>query len=152
MSGTRRQVIAYAPDGGEVTWVTAAGWTVAGLILKSGTWTFRMAGHSDTSVLSRTRTCMNRHGGDEAAIARIWDCTAPVVAGYFGTHRVVINAWFTPADGWTATGQHKPASRANIRRMAREGVIAVNIKLSGGGRQADFQMTELLASLNSRKA
>lgn len=154
MSGTRRQVIAYASDGSEVIWMTAARWDVAGLVKSNGTWTAMVAGTSWDSVRARARTRMHRSYGEQAEAAVIWNMTAPAVAEYFGHHQVVITQTFTPGDaGWVTLKAPQQAGQAAIRRLHREGVTAIAIRSrrdSGRRGDADFQMDELLASMTRR--
>lgn len=145
-----RQVAVYV-KGTEVIFETASQWTVAGMIQHTdGHWWLAANGHSTDSVLQRTgrryRYCPDAVSFE---VADIHETTAPVVREYFGTHAVITASVFTPEEGWQPL--HMPASRKAIRALAKErGVTAIAFKASG--RQADFQMDELLASIRPRKA
>jgi hypothetical protein len=71
--------------------------------------------------------------------------TAPVLHRYFGTHRLTVCEVYKPGDGWTTVNYH--SGRSLIRTLHREGVTAISAR-RGSGNPADFQMDELISSIN----
>lgn len=141
-------LVATAPDGTEVTRKTSGKYDTAGLIQRrDGTWFIAAWGWSWDSVYNRTHIRYNR--GDYLAmhISALVEQTAPVLREYCGTHDVYILACYTPGKGWVRERQGAP--RPWLRRLAREGVTAVSV--SREGREADFQMAEIIRSMNARK-
>lgn len=147
MSSQRLRIV-EAPDGSEIPFQHHGSWTVAGLINDSRVgWRLDQQGHSTDSVLKRTNTSRLRSAhATDVATANIVDATAPIVRGYFGTHYVRITEIFVPGSGWLR-GFRGAAGRSDIRSLARKGVTA--IVFSAGGRSADFQMDELLSSMQA---
>jgi hypothetical protein len=144
-------VAAYASDGTEVMWESAAKWPVAGLVKnRGGVWISPLAGTSYDSVRSRTITHAYRMGYDTRTVetATIWDATIRPVREYFGTHKVMIVQYFVPGQGDVECKM--PASRANIRRLLREGALQVSFKRPGQNGFADFQASELEKALKER--
>jgi hypothetical protein len=164
--------------GEEIEYETAGPYDVAGVLMypdaESGFPRKIVAvGTSYASVTSRTRTVARKarpgmHKGDEHYVMQVVglvEATAPVVRDYFGTHNVVIDALYKPGTeaglmmtrGWAypqdidLTGQRRSlkAGRTMIRRLAKEGYTAIAFRQ--GSRIADFQMDELLKSMNTRK-
>jgi hypothetical protein len=147
MSGTVREVAVYTPDGTEVTYKTAAGWTVAGVVqYDDGTWGLAESGHSWDSVRKRTITFCNTHHVMAYEVGTIWEATAPIVRQYFGHHRVNITQAFKPGWGWTDTKLN--GGRKNIRRLALQGYT--DIRFEADGRFPDFPVSELLKSMKVR--
>lgn len=132
-------------------------------------------GNSNASVARRTLAEARKiHPGllkaDQSYVMQVVplvEATAPVVQKYFGTHNVVIHSlykagqpgdgmmkagWAHPADlGMTSQWHSLKAGRALIRQLAREGFTALSFRAAGGTRIADFQVDELLKSMNARK-
>ena len=160
---TSRTVVAYAPGGIEVAYDTAAKWDVAGLVRnEQGAWHLAAHGFSWESVRNRTSAYYSRSPhATEWAVAALWEATAPLIAGYFGSHRVVIASVFTPEAGWVTVreagyvsgGTWMTASKAMLRRLSRDGVAAVAVQGTGSTskRTADFQMPEVLASMKPHR-
>lgn len=165
-SRTVRIMIAEAL-GEEIEYRTAGGYSVAGVVrtlnAENGFPCQVVAvGHSWDSVLRRTRAISRKlrrglHKSDEQyvmEVVHLTEATAPVVREYFGTHRVAVTGWYTEANGWLHGNRY--AGRSEIRKMAKEaiGITAVEFSMplgrNRGHRTADFQMTELLASMNKR--
>jgi hypothetical protein len=163
---TRKTMIAEAL-GEEIEYKTAGNYSVAGIVMmpdpESGFPRQVVAvGTSWDSVTRRTRTASRKlrpglHRGDEhhvMAVVALTEATAPVVREYFGTHKVSVSSVFTPGKGWEDARYH--AGRSVLRKLAGDGVTAVAFSRGNGrgsGRRiADFQMTELLRSMNARSA
>jgi hypothetical protein len=96
------------------------------------------------------------------------EATAPLVRDYFGTHAVIIDALYKPGyedplgmmkSGWmhpwgiglTSIAHSLKGGQSMIRVLAKEGYTALAFRTINGTRIADFQMTELLKSMNARK-
>jgi hypothetical protein len=163
-----KTMIAYIPvpglNGASVTWKTAGDYTHVGLVYnwQSNEWEIVAKGWSPISIAGRTRTAARKmyahapqFAGPSSAVAQLHETTAPIIAEYFGgDHRVRVTAVFLPEHGWQSVNW--PAGRSNLRQLAQEGYAGVMIEGRRPGethaRNADFPMTEILKSLNSRKA
>lgn len=168
MSGTKRTLVALAPDGTEVTQQTSGNYSVAGLIQReSGSWFIAAHGNSWASVKSRTSAMYGRGCYRQMHVADLREVTAPVVREYFGTHNVTVISLFREGQtglgmkaGWTDTGElglsrqgfGLKGGASMIRKLAKDGYTAVHFLGRTGGtpRFADFQTDELLKSLRSR--
>lgn len=169
MSGRiTRNLVITAPDGTEVTDRTAGDYTVAGIIQgDQGTWRAVAHGWSHESVARRTAALYRRGCYRSMHTGTLTEATAPVIREYFGTHHVAIDAMFRPdlekqhpqmKPGWaypwdagyTTRTQKLTAGQSMIRQLARDGWTALTFRLDT--RQADFQMDELLKSMNARKS
>ena len=162
MSRTAKTMIAYIPDlpGVSVTLKTAGDYTHIGLVhnWQTSEWETVAKGWSPKSVAKATRTAgrkMYAHAlqfvNAATAVAELHEVTAPLIADYFdGDHRVAVVSYFKPGSGWTSV--RWKAGRSNLRWMASQGIAAVAVRQDHGAREADFQMTEILRSLNSRRA
>lgn len=165
MSRSAKTMIAYIPDTtATVTFTTAGGYTHAGFVFnwREETWDVEVKGYSPRSIAKRAKAvARERHRlltngvpahpdyiSSMTAVARLYEVTAPVIAKYFGDHRVIIGAIFRPESGWEEGSWL--AGRSSLRCWAKEGVTAVAVHRAG--RVADFQMTEIVKSLDSRKA
>lgn len=181
MSGRTRKTMIATALGEEIEYQTAGDYTVAGILMYPDPENdFPRAvvavGTSRASVTSRTRTIARRVRpgllrSDEhyvMDVVPLTEATAPVVREYFGTHDVVIDALFKPGyedpmtmmkPGWahpwdiglTSRAHALKGGRSLIRVLAKEGYTALAFRTVHGTRIADFQMTELLKSMNSRK-
>lgn len=169
MSGTRRTMIVRA-FGQDFEYKTSGNYSYAAVIRyrRDGQDVQRVAaiGNSPASVEARAKRALRlaRPGtlpSDYTYLMEsgpLTEATAPVVRQYFRTHRVVISGLFREGQGWAAPdalgmvpeGRTMAAGRSVIRRLAREGWTGV--AFTRQGRVADFQMTELAASMNARKA
>lgn len=159
-----RNMIAYVPDlpGTAVTFQTAGSYTHVGLLYDwaDGKWSVVEKGWSPQAIAKRMKTQglrMFSHAPQYAsaatAVAELHEMTAPVIAGYFGDHRVVVTAVYREEHGWQSVNWK--AGRSSLRQLHREGVTAIAVGRPGHSadkRVADFQMTEIFKSLNSRKA
>jgi hypothetical protein len=157
-------MVGYPEAGGPVEWQTASDkYTHAGLVWQQdGAWDVAVQGTSPKSVAKRARTEAGRQyvGSPQAlvnrmvAVVRAWEMTAPVAADYFGHHRLLVTAAYREGEGWVSVNWL--AGRSNIRKMQRDGWTALQFEGRREGetrtRKADFQMTEILKSLNARKA
>jgi hypothetical protein len=166
MAGRSTRTMIAATQWGDAEYRTAGNYSVAGVIhyMINGELVTRVAavGNSWNSVQNRTRRALRdaRPGtlpSDYAYLTEVvslTEATAPKLHQYFGTHKLSITQVFTPGRGWTDASYH--AGRSNLRKLAKEGVTAVLAGKGGGvviGRwEADFQMAELLKSMNTRKA
>jgi hypothetical protein len=153
-SRNTRELAAYAPDGTEVTWKNAAKWDVVGMVQRTdGTWKAVKHGFSRVSVYDRTHAYYNLRmhldGLTAMHVADAWEATAPVIRDYkfFGSHRVTIARAFTPGQGWDTRNMY--AGRQALRALAADGVTSVEIR--GDGHVVEFQMAEILKSMNARK-
>lgn len=163
---TRKTMIATAL-GEDVEYQTAGDYTVAGVLMypdAENHFPRRVVavGTSWASVERRTRTISrkirpNLHKCDEhhvMEIVRLVEATAPVLREYFGRHSLAITSVFTEAAGWQDA--RYSAGRSTLRKLAKEGVQAVMVSMPRGRnlgrREADFRMSELLASMNKRTA
>ena len=162
---TRKTMIART-QWGDVEYKTAGDYTVAGVVLSlSADDNFApevvAVGTSWDSVSRRTKTISRKrrpgiHAGDHRQVMEVValdEATAPVVREYFSRHDVPITQVYRPGTAWTQE-RYLPG-RSIIRKLAAEGVTAVAFSLplgrGRGLRTADFQMTELLNSMNARK-
>lgn len=160
---TRKTMIART-QWGDVEYKTSGGYTVAGVVLSlSGDFAPEVVavGTSWDSVARRTKTISRKrrpgiHAGDHRMVMEVValdEATAPVVREYFGRHDVPITEVYRPGTGWVS--ERYLSGRSVIRKLAAEGVTTVAFSLplgrGRGRRTADFQMTELLKSMNSRK-
>jgi hypothetical protein len=161
-----KTMLAYIPDlpGTVVTWKTAGNYSHVGLVYnwRANEWEIVAKGWSPRSVARQARTAGRRmyaHAlqfADRATVVTtLHEATAPAVAEYFGgEHRVTVTAVFRPEHGWQSVSW--PAGRSNLRQLAAEGYTGVMIEGRRPGeefaRRADFQMTEIVRSLNSRRA
>jgi len=159
MSRTVKTMIAYIPglNGVSVTWRTAGDYTHAGLVYNwsANEWEIVAKGWSPRSIGKAAKTAGRRmyaHApqfADRATVVTpLYEATAPNIAEYFGDHRVTIVSVFRPETGWEGVNWH--AGRSLLRTLEAEGITAISV--GGHGRVADFQMTEILRSLNTRKA
>lgn len=154
MSQTVRAA-AYAPDGTEITWTRPPNkWGVAGIARRNGQWADLAHGNSHDSVRSRAITQAYRWSYDRGSVraVRIWEATAPAVREYFGHHKVNITDIFR--DGtWRSARLH--GGWSSIRKLSLQGVTAIAFEGvrdgDGGPRVADFQVSELLASMRLPK-
>jgi hypothetical protein len=171
MSRSQKTFVAYTAAGDEATFQTASDkYDYAGLVNPldgSGQWRVVALGYSYESVTRRTRDAARRilapNYSDDWGIraysctAQAWEVSAPVIGAYFGHHRLRVTAVFL--DGrWQEVNYH--AGRSLLRTLAKEGVEAVQVRGTGsrhclserqGLHEADFQMTELLKSMNTRR-
>jgi hypothetical protein len=156
-----KMMIAYAPGiAGEakVTYKTAGGYTHAGLIWNwaKETWEIAAVGYSPNSIAKRVKTVARKlHGAanPDTIVVQLHEVTAPVIAKYFGEeHRVTVTAVFSEGHGWQSVSWK--AGRSNLRQLGKDGytAIAVEGRRAGEKRTADFPMSEIVKSLNSRKA
>lgn len=162
MSGrTARTMIAETTFGGEIEYRTAGSYTLAGVMNIGGKWQIAAVGNSPESVRRRTRSELSKirpgilrmPGASYCTeTVRLIEATAPVVRDYFKTHSVTVTGWFTEAEGWQYGSRR--AGRSVLRQMARDGVRTVQFSngrgRGRGRRDVDFQMTELLTSMNAR--
>jgi hypothetical protein len=158
MSRTAKHMIAYVPEalgGGTVTWTTASDkYEYAGFVYgHDGAWHVVVQGWSKRSVIKRTLAQARNMRADASPgkvgfTAMAYETTAPVIAEYFEDHRVTVGAIFRPGRGWEEGSWL--AGRSSLRSWAKEGVTTVAVHRAG--RVADFQMTEVLRSLNTRRA
>jgi hypothetical protein len=167
-SRTRRTLVATTSDGSEVTEKTSGNYSIAGLIQgEDGTWRIVARGWSWDSVKKRTSTMYGRGCYRAMHVSDLIEQTAPMIREYYGAHYVVIDALYRSdlesqdsmyKPGWTSPAkagyvqQHHTlaAGRTMIRQLARDGWTAVAFRR--GTRIADFQMEELLKSMNARKS
>jgi hypothetical protein len=160
-----KMMIAYVPSLTEkteakVTYKTAGGYDHAGLVFNhsASAWEVQAVGYSVKSIAKRTRTAVRnmypRSPGfwDAAtAVVPLHEVTAPILREYFGDHRLAVCGIFRPETGWETVDWK--AGRSNIRWMAEQGVTAISVcRANRLGTQADFQMTEIVKSVNARKA
>jgi hypothetical protein len=164
MSRTAKRMIAYPAGPAPFEWQTASDkYTHAGLVWQQdGSWQLVTQGWSPESVEKRTKTVAGQQyvGNPQAvvnsmvSVVRAWEMTAPIVAAYFTHHRLLVTAARREGDGWVSVRWH--AGRSNLRKMQKEGWTALQFqgRRNGGGAvvTADFQMSEIIRSLNSRKA
>lgn len=170
MSGTQRILVITAPDGTEVTKKTAGKYDTAGIVRNDrDQWHIVAVGTSEDSVRSRTRTLYGRGCYRQMFVGQLHEQTAPVIRDYFGGHRVAIDSLYRPdldpalrddmmQPGWTrpwSAGYTTPnhfaqAGRTMLRKLAKDGWTAVAVRQ--GGRVADFQIDEILKSMNARRA
>lgn len=145
---TRRTLVATAPGGTDVRMQTAGDYAIAGLIQRSdGTWFIAAKGFRSTaSVYNRTHAIYNRGDYKAMHVSDLIEETAPVLREYFGTHAIVLEEAFRPGSDWSQPA--RGAGRSVIRQLAGDGYTAVAFRL--GTRTADFQMDELLRSMNAR--
>jgi hypothetical protein len=150
---------------GEVEYRTAGNYTVAGVIqyTENGRLVRRVAavGNSWDSVTSRTKAELRKARPGTLPsdypylmeVVHLTEATAPVIRKYFGRHGLTISQVFTQDGGWQDVRYH--AGRSLLRKLAQDGVITITVSRPLGrnrGRQeADFQMTEILKSMNARK-
>jgi hypothetical protein len=180
MTGRTRKTMIASAFGEEIEYKTAGDYSVAGVLIypdPANNFPRRIiaVGNSHASVTSRTRRIarqLRSHllKSDEHHVMRVvplTEATAPAVRDYFSTHNVVIDALYKPGqpdDGMMKPGWAYPwdlglTSRAHalkggqsmIRQLAKEGFTALAFRTAGGTRIADFQVTELLKSMNARK-
>lgn len=155
-----KTMIAYVPGyDAAVTWKTAGNYSHVGLIWNEQTWSWeiRAKGWSPKSVSGRIKTMARKMyaGSVESvtAVARLHETTAPILHEYFGDHRVYVSGVFRDGAGWEDVDWK--AGRSNLRTMAAEGITAIAVRKMFDGPKApaaDFQMTEILRSLNTRRA
>lgn len=160
-SRTTRTLVAEA-FGYEARIRTSGGYDTAGVILNfpkdaEPSLGIVARGWSDDSVRARTRRVLRVRRPELTTRNENWvmdvvtlnEETAPVIYGYhyFKTHALRVTAIFK--DGtWQDCRLH--AGRSMIRKLAREGITGITV--TGKGHSADFEMTELLASMNKRSA
>lgn len=104
-------------------------------------------------------------------VVRFFEATAPVVREFFGTHRVIVDGLFSAGiigtslqdenytPGWcdpqraghAGTFHAARAGRSDLRRYDAEGWTVIRLREFNGRKTADFQVTELLKSMNTRK-
>jgi hypothetical protein len=153
-SRSPRVLVVIAPDGTEVTERTSGSYTVAGIVQnEDGSWWIAAHGNSWDSVKSRTSMRYGRGSYKQMHVAELRERTAPVLRDYFGTHAVRVISWYHPDKGWTT--ETRCADATSLRQLHRDGCTAVEIQILGrthDGKAADFQMTEIIKSLNERKA
>lgn len=147
MSSTRRTLAAYMGDGTEITYQTAAKWSIAGFTQNTaGEWHLAAHGHSINSVRSRTLATYNRRAHTiDWYVAQLFEATAPVVREYFGHHKVNITSAFFPGRGRVEQRLH--GGRSNILKLLRQGAAEISFTPAGTSRVADFQATELISSM-----
>lgn len=180
MSGRTRKTLVAEAFGECIEYKTAGDYTVAGVLMypdAENDFPRRVVavGHSRDSVTSRTRTIARRarpnmRRYDEQHVMQVVplvEATAPPVRDYFGTHGVVIDALYKPGQpddgmmqpGWaypwdlglTSRAHALKGGRSMIRQLAKEGYTALAFRTVNGTRIADFQVTELLKSMNTRQ-
>jgi len=166
MSRNKRQFAAYVRSTGaspeiEITVEhSSEKYDLVGVVLDQQNQIHPVAyGVSRNSVVSRTRTICRKQGYwysthdvfINTCVATLWEVTAPVVRDYFGSHKVLMTSGFHPERGWenwTDGDRARKAGKSRIRALAREGYTG--IAFTQGGRTADFQMEELIKSMNLR--
>jgi hypothetical protein len=162
-SRTARTMIAYPQPDQPVELRTRGSYSHAGLVFQQdGSWEMAAHGTSPRSVERRAKASAGRQYAGRAqalvnsmvCVTPLWEATAPAVAEYFGHHRVTVIAVFRPEHGWQSVSW--AAGRPALRRLAAEGYAGVMIEGRRDGerhaRHADFTMTEIVRSLNSRRA
>jgi hypothetical protein len=179
MSGRTRKTMIARAFGEEIEYQTAGNYSVAGVLIypdAAANFPRRVVavGNSHASVTRRTRKVAHQVRSmllksDEHHVMQVTsltEATAPLVRDYFGTHGVVIDAlykpgyedplemmnWMYPWDiGLTSRAHALKGGRSMIRQLAKEGYTALAFRTVNGTRIADFQMDELLKSMNARK-
>lgn len=145
-------MVITAPDGTEVTERTSGDYDTAGIVQDyDGKWHLAAHGWSRNSVWKRTRTQQDRQRGKTMYVGLLLEETAPAIREYFGTHQVYISEYFLPGHGWVKVSRN--AGKSMLRYLAKEGVVTVSVSSIFGHRKeyADFQMDELLKSMNAKK-
>jgi hypothetical protein len=154
-----KTLVAYPQDDTEVTHKTSGGYSYLGMTRSSGSgqWGVIAHGWSHESVTRRTRRLARLNNSAASAVKETWEATAPVIRAYFGHHRLRITEVFKDGQ-WQKASYH--AGRSVLRQLPAEGISAVKVKGTGnyqgngerpGVHEADFQVTELLRSMNARK-
>lgn len=92
-------------------------------------------------LVARDRQGRTGHAGVQVA-----EGIAEVSYGNDGTFSVKLP---DGTSGWKPVKGSRPAGKQALRALAREGVTAIEVR-GPGGRTADFQMTEIVKSLNAR--
>jgi hypothetical protein len=149
-------LVATAPDGTEVTYRTAAGYTCAALAPERGGWCLIAKGWSAESVRKRART---RTGGWDFTVVpfKVKDARSEVpgaIAHYFERKRAMgkPTAWQMPMitqvfisgpGSWKGIAP-VAATYTTIRTLARAGAEVVACQAYGSA-PADFPVTPLLA-------
>jgi len=181
MAGRTSKTMIAEALGETIEYKTAGDYTVAGVLMYPDAendfpCAIVAVGTSHDSVTRRTRTVAHKVRprllkSDEhyvMAVVPLVEATAPVVRDYFGTHRVIINALYKPGQpddgmmqpGWaypwdlglTTRAHALKGGQSMIRQLARDGYTALSFRTINGTRIADFQMAELLKSMNARRA
>jgi hypothetical protein len=180
VSGRTRKTMIAEALGETIEYKTAGDCTLAGVLMypdpeNNFPRAVVAVGTSHDSVARRTRAVAHkvRPGllkSDERHVMEVvslTEATAPLVRDYFGTHRVVIDALYKPGQpddgmmkpGWaypwdlglTTRAHALKGGRSVIRQLARDGYTALAFRTVNGSRIADFQVAELLKSMNARK-
>lgn len=156
MSGTRKTMTARA-FGVTLEYKTSGNYSVAGVIeyrAGDGSISRRIAavGNSWSSVETRARRALRLAGHVNyetgVMVVSLVEETAPVLEDYFGSRVFTVVQGFRPGEGWVTLNYHPGASL--LRRLAREGYTSVSCS-KGTRPPADFEMTEVIKSLNARK-
>jgi hypothetical protein len=150
---------------GEVEYRTAGKYDVAGVIqyTEKGQLVRRVAavGTSWDSVERRTKAELRKARPGTLPsdypylmeVVHLTEATAPVIRKYFGRHGLTISQVFTQDGGWQDVRYH--TGQSLLRKLAKDGVTAITVSRplgrDRGCQMADFQMTEVVKSMNARK-
>ena len=158
MSGTKKILVAEAPDGQVIRVETSGGWDLAGIVKRAsdGSWVIVQRGCSHEAVAKRTKTSYYRGPYTDFKVVQLREQMPSAIERYLSvrhgsaseTHvgRLRIEQVFLPGLGWRYASDKDMAaypSRTYIRQLARTGEVAA-ISVGWGHACADFQMTELV--------
>lgn len=166
VQGRTAKVMVATTSWGEFEYKTAGVYDVAGVIqytAPDGKLVREIAavGTSWASVRSRTiKVLRAKRPGTLPSdypylmeVVSMTEATAPVIRKYFGRHGLTVTSVFTEDGGWQEANLH--TGRTLLRLLAKDGVKAIVVSKGlgrGNGRKdADFQIDEVIKSMNSRK-
>src|SRR5260370_20477924 len=146
-SGTKKTLVAEAPDGTRVTVRTSGNYDLAGLARLQGKWEMVSKGSSHDSVLrgGRAASC-----GASVLVVLLREQVPWVIDAYMniiGPRDQIsarIEKIFSPATGWIPARSIDCAvwpGRSAIRKISHLDWTGISVKING--READFQREEL---------
>lgn len=151
MSGTKKTLVAKAPDGQHVTMRSSGGWDVAGIIKAPSGWFIAAVGCSWESVRKRTITAYNRHQtGTDWKVVPLREALPKAIDEYFAdrehTHVYpIVRTLHSRSTGWIDASDVRLAGWAGlslIRKIQRLGFDAISV--GDSSHPADFNVEGLV--------
>ena len=137
MSGTKKTLVAKAPDGQRTTMRSSGGWDLAGLLKSpSGHWFIAIVGSSSDSVRKRTITAYHRHPtATEWTVVPLREALPQAIDEYFTPRAYmhvapIVRSVFSPSTGWIDASGVRLAGWAGLsllRRIQRAGFTTVAV-------------------------
>ena len=151
MSGTKKTLVAVAPDGQRVTKQTSGDYDYAGLLKTPTGWHLYEKGWSYDSVRNRTRASYNRHPvATNYTVVPFREIVPKEIEEYFAPRAhmhaaPIVRSVFSPSTGWIDASSVRLAGWAGLsllRRIQRTGFTTVAV--GDASHPAEFGLASLL--------